>query len=129
MCSCTSCEHTDKLRSAGFAEWPKGEAVGKRRSESLYAAHVRHSQQGGRRLDGNMHTAPEIPASVLKGSNTGGGARYQRPAGRFPGEADAKAGLKAYIAAFEHLNGLRPVPVVKPTPYLLNLARELRRAA
>ena len=48
-----------------------------------------------------------------------------RPAG----PADAKAGMKAYIAAFEHLNGLKPVPVVKPTSRLLALAQELRRAA
>jgi hypothetical protein len=130
MCTCASCSYTDKHK-AGFAEWPRGEPAGKRSSESAYRAHVKHSQQWGRRQNGNMHQPPEFSASELKGTRTAesGATRYQRPAGCFPGPADVRAGMKAYIAAFDHLNGLKPVPIAKPVPYLLALARELRRAA
>ena len=130
MCTCASCSYTDKFKS-GFADWPCGEPAGKRSSDSAYRAHVKHSQQWGRSPNGNMHHAPEFSANELKGTSVAesGGARYHRPADRYPGPADAKDGMKAYIAAFEHLNGLKPVPVVKPTSRLLALAQELRRAA
>jgi hypothetical protein len=117
MCTCASCSYTDKYSGKGFAEWPRGEPAGPRASAAAYAAHVRYSQQWGRAPSGNMHHAPACSQAARSGvpARVGGSTRYIRPEGCFPGAADAKAGLDAYIAAFEHLNGLkRQEPVKAP---------------
>lgn len=148
MCSCASCYETDKLRVAGFAAWPRGNPAGPRASKADYAAHVRHGLAWGRRPNGNMHHAAEFPAGVqrtpLRYSPTA-----QRDAGAdrsYPTLADAKLGTAHYVAQFiagneyltpakiakreaeERANDKRWA-VKKPTPRLLALAQELRRAA
>lgn len=115
MCTCASCSYTDRFAGKGFAAWPRGDPAGHRSSAAAYAAHVRYSQAWGRSPSGNMHHAPEFSRAALRGDpvSAGGALRYVRPAGCYPGNADAKAGLAAYIAAFERRNGLKPQEMEK----------------
>ena len=46
MCTCTSCEFTDKYAGKSFAEWPRGAPKGKAKSEAEYRAHVAHAFAG-----------------------------------------------------------------------------------
>jgi hypothetical protein len=155
MCSCASCHETDKLRVAGFAAWPRGNPAGPRASKADYAAHVRHGLAWGRRPNGNMHHAPEFPGGVQRtplryspASQRDGGAHRS-----YPTLADAKLGTAHYVAQFLATNGYvtaakakeredyrrmvekeekanaKRWAVRKPTPRLLALAQELRRAA
>jgi len=122
MCTCASCVNTDKLSEAGFAEWPRGSIAGKRGSAADYAAHFRHSQQWGRGYNGEMHGAKEITAAPYSGPR-GNPARIEIPGG-------TPISAKAYIAEFDRLNNLKPTRYGKAvTPYLVALARELRKAA
>lgn len=114
MCTCASCSYTHSLK-----EWPSGAPMGKRASDAAYAAHVRHGQAWGRSPSGNMHHAPEFSPAYLRRAPeaaTGGGYRYTRPAKCYPGEADAKAGIAAYIAAFESRNGLKKTGQAEAQP-------------
>lgn len=113
MCTCASCEYTNSRK-----EWPSGAPMGKRASDAAYAAHVRHGKAWGRSPSGNMHHAPEFsPAFWSRSPDAGtGGTQYTRPAKCFPGEADAKAGIAAYIAAFESRNGLKKTGQAEAQP-------------
>lgn len=113
MCTCASCDYTNSRK-----EWPSGPAMGKRASEAAYASHVRHGKQWGRAPNGNMHHAPEFSPGYFSRSPEAatGGARYIRPAGRFPGTSDANAGLARYIEAFEQLNCLKKTGQAEAQP-------------
>lgn len=68
MCTCASCEYTDSFAGKSFAEWPRGEPAGPRRSTADYAAHVRYGQQWGRAASGEMHEPKECTSTTSKGT-------------------------------------------------------------
>lgn len=135
MCTCTSCEYTDKFGQPGFAEWPRGNPAGKRSSDASYRAHVAYSKQWGMGYSGVMHEPREINLTHRATASARSPERLRIPEGRWVGShpkrewIPAPTTMREYIAEFEHLNGLKPVPVVKPTSRLLALAQELRKAA
>jgi hypothetical protein len=66
MCDCTSCSFTDSFAKKTFADWPRGEPAGPRRSAADYAWHVRHSQVWGRGYDGVMHERKEVAEYIAQ---------------------------------------------------------------
>lgn len=112
MCTCASCEYTDTRK-----EWPSGPPMGKRASDAAYAAHVRHGKQWGLSSKGKLQQPEFSPGYFTRSVHAEtGGVRYTRPATRYPGSDDADAGMTAYIAAFERLNGLKRQLPAEPAP-------------
>ena len=86
MCNCASCEYTDSFADKGFAEWPKGEPKGKRKSAAEYLSHVAFGKATSERA---------IPPALLK-------FKPGQPAvitGGFTPPAPLPAKYRQYIAA------------------------------
>lgn len=68
MCTCASCSYTDGYADKSFAEWPRGNPAGKRRSDADYSAHVRHLWEGVSKsvpfTPGQPAKAPALPGLV-----------------------------------------------------------------
>lgn len=138
MCTCASCSYTDSFADKGFAEWPRGNVAGPKRSAADYAAHVRYGQQWGRAASGEMHQPREVSASLAYYNGTRAAPeRLQIPQGRWERDGggyhakrvwvEAPTTMAEYIAQFDKLNGLKPAPLAKRIPPLLAYARELRQ--
>lgn len=92
MCTCASCEYTDGFADKSFADWPRGEPAGPRRSAADYSAHVAHLWEGVRRHGvafepGQAPIYPSIPGLVHAVQpnatairwNAGRGQKYVEP--------------------------------------------------
>jgi hypothetical protein len=146
MCTCASCEYTDKLADAGFAAWPRGKPAGPRKSKADYAAHVAHLWDGvAKGIAFKPGQPPRYPITGTRQLDPGADRSY-------PTLADAKLGAAHYVSAFLEANERRYVTEAvlaeraeyasmvkreeaaarrrdKPVPRLIALARELRKAA
>ena len=148
MCTCTSCEYTDKYAKSGFAEWPRGEPAGKAHHDRAYAAHVRHVWAGAyKTVQFTTGQAPRYPAWTTSKALGDGGEHRKYPSAW--GD-DREKTTAEYLAEFIQKNGYLTEEELakraeyaamvkreematrrrqKPVPPLLALARELRKAA
>lgn len=113
MCTCASCEYTDGFLDAGFAAWPRGNPAGPRKSAASYAGHVAHSWAGVYR---SVQFKPGQP-----------------PKYDIPGLVMPVTPAPKYVLDWINRNGPQfervGISTHKRVPYLMALARELRKAA
>lgn len=72
-CTCVSCKATNKLRRAGFEQWPTGNPAG-RKAQTAYASHANRAKAGA------------STGMVIGGA---GASFYGTPAGLTRAEVDA----------------------------------------
>jgi hypothetical protein len=129
MCTCASCEYTDSFSGfglnaakGGFKNWPRGEPAGQRSSESAYRTHVAHSWAGVSK------TVQFTPGQAPHFRTFGIASPLPQPT------ALVRDWISRSYAGADGSN-VFPGPDVKPfriptrRPRLIELARELRRAA
>lgn len=123
MCDCASCEYTQRR---SFANAPRGDPVGPRQAQAIYAEHVRHGQHWGFDSSGRMSAGPEIPDRM----------RRIVPEPRYPAWILVKGTMPEPLAlvrdwiAKSYAWRDQVMPVWNPTPRksrLLALAQQLRK--
>lgn len=118
MCTCASCSYTDSFSGyglnaakGGFANWPRGNPAGARRSAADYAAHWRHCTTWYASKGATREFSGSVPTSPL---------RYSPPAQRDPGAdrtypthtdtPEGWSGTAAYVEAFIAANNYAKEP-------------------